>query len=241
MPIDPYYYQSKLRDIQGQRALTTGRGLSPEETTGILNSELDARYAGEDRRRQYAIQQQQLAIQQDAAKRAGEAANVQAIAGTVGGVGQLALGGTALYGMGKQAGWWGATQGGTPAITSGGFGTTAGQTPAWGGVPGQMSVIDPATGMTELYPATSEASALTSGGMGSISSVALPVAAAVGDIWNAEELRKGKSAYGKGGQAMTPWNDSSKWGVAANLTFPMVGAVGGIVNSIADAIGGLFG
>lgn len=232
--IDPYYYASRMRELAGQKELTTGRGLTSDETTGILGAELQARYAAEDRRRQYALQQEQLAIQKDANERAAKAAESQALAATVGGVGQLALGSAALYGTGKQAGWWGATAA-TPAIGSGssvpaitatgGYGTgVGGQTAAaWGG-----SVGTAGTGGTATTPAIAGTSTPATSG---ISSVALPAAGVAADIWSAETIRRGTSSYGRGGQSGTPWADDTGWGVAANLIFPLPGAIGGITGT----------
>lgn len=224
--IDPYYYQSRMRELAGQKELTTGRGLTSAETTGILDAELQSRYAAEDRRRQYALQQEQLAIQKDANERAAKAAEGQALAATVGGVGQLALGSAALYGTGKQAGWWGAT---TPAVIGTGVpAVSAADTAALA----STAAIDPATGLVTTGYGGVAGTPATGGVGGGVSSVALPAAAAAADIWSAETIRRGTSAYGRGGQSVTPWADDTGWGVAANLIFPLPGAIGGAVNTV---------
>ena len=55
--LDPYYYQSRLRELQGQKELTTGRGLTQPETESILNAELSQRYNAELSRQQIANQE----------------------------------------------------------------------------------------------------------------------------------------------------------------------------------------
>src|SRR3990172_3667352 len=113
--LDPYYYQSRLRELQGQKELTTGRGLTQPETEAILNAELSQRYNAEISRRQIAnqekIQEKQIKMQEDATKSANQAAMVS-------GVGQLALGGASTYGLGVQQGWWGAGAATAPAATT---------------------------------------------------------------------------------------------------------------------------
>ena len=121
--LDPYYYQSRLRELQGQKELTTGRGLTQPETEAILNAELSQRYNAEISRRQIAnqekIQEKQIKMQEDATKSANQAAMVS-------GVGQLALGGASTYGLGVQQGWWGAGAATAPAATTTGAGAGAG-------------------------------------------------------------------------------------------------------------------
>ena len=86
---DPYYYQSRLRELSGQRALTTGRGLTKEEIEAVLSSELGERYTAQQRGRALKMQERALDIQEEAAKETAEAARLS-------GYTELAIGATYL-------------------------------------------------------------------------------------------------------------------------------------------------
>lgn len=213
---DPYYYASRLRDLQGQTALTTGRAISPEEERTILSSELEARYSGDVQRRQLNMQQQSLNIQADANKRAAEAANQQAMGATVGGVGQLALGTAAIS---HQLGWWG----GAPAAIA----------PVDGYV-GGGAAIDTATGITTTGyggmaggtaaggTAITGSTAAGTTGLG-FAGTAIPAAAGAAAMYGYSQIAKGPTEFGRSVRNLTPWNDKSTGGQIANIvTAPLV-------------------
>lgn len=216
--LDPYYYQSRLRELQGQKELTTGRGLSQPETEAILNAELSQRYNAEISSRQIAnqerIQEKQLKMQEDASKSANQSAMVS-------GVGQLALGGASTYGLGVQQGWWGATAApaatttgaaATPAITTAGASTSA--------VPAGTAVATPtATGASAGAGAGGGSGAAASGGMGAGSIVGLILASAAFAAGHTELARKDDTWYGSTVASGTPWKDQNfgQWGGFLNV------------------------
>src|SRR3990167_8855335 len=201
--LDPYYYQSRLRELQGQKELTTGRGLTQPETEAILNAELSQRYNAEISRRQIAnqekIQEKQIKMQEDATKSANQAAMVS-------GVGQLALGGASTYGLGVQQGWWGAGAATAPAATTTGAGAgagAAGGTAAGGGGAG--------TG--------AGGGGAGAGGMGAASIIGLILASAVFAAGHTELARKDDTWYGSTVAAGSPWKDQKmgQWGGFLNV------------------------
>lgn len=231
--IDPYYYQSRLRDIQGQRAITTGRALSPEDTTAILNSEFAARYQNEVLSREQKRADAQLAIQQRASDQQAEAIKQQGLANTIGGVGQLGLGYAAL----KTAGVFGAGAGATTgagasvpvATATGGYGAAGagGQAgAAWGGTVGTAG-----TGGTATMPGAAGA-----GGMGA--SVAYPVAAGIAGGWAGHAIGQSKEFM-----ALTPWGGKKTEGIMGGVAGgAAAGAmVGSVVPVVGTVIGGIIG
>lgn len=202
--IDPYYFQSRLRDIQNQKAITTGRALSPEDTTDILNSELEARYRGVIMNREQKRADEQLAMQKKAAGQQAKMQEQQGLTNAVSGVGQVALGYAAL----KSAGVFG-TAAATPttavpvATATGGYGAigAGGQTgAAWGGTVGTAGTGGTATAVV----GGTEAGA---GGIGALGWTAAIVGGALGILGHSEQAASGKSWYGKTIQAGTPWAD----------------------------------
>src|SRR3990172_8798343 len=114
--VDPYYYSSRMRELSGQKELTTGRGLTQPELEAILNAELYARYTAEQGRRQQKMQERALDIQEQSAEDQAEAAKLSGYA-------QLGVAGAyvgskvpAIADYGKKAVNW--VTGATPAVTA---------------------------------------------------------------------------------------------------------------------------
>ena len=219
--LDPYYYQSRLRELQGQKELTTGRGLTQPETESILNAELSQRYNAELSRRQIAnqekIQEKQIKMQEDAAKSANQAAMVS-------GVGQLALGGASTYGLGVQQGWWGGTAATTttPAITTTATGVGAGTGVTAAGEGAGIASIGEGTSASMGAGAgtgAGEGGAAAGGGMGAASIVGLILASAAFAAGHTELARKDDTWYGSTVAAGSPWKDQKmgQWGGQLNV------------------------
>src|SRR3990172_8960114 len=136
--VDPYYYSSRMRELSGQKELTTGRGLTQPELEAILNAELSARYTAEQGRRQQKMQERALDIQEQSAEDQAEAAKLSGYA-------QLGVAGAyvgskvpAIADYGKKAVNW--VTGATPAVT-------ATEMAATKGALASTAAIDPATGL----------------------------------------------------------------------------------------------
>lgn len=214
--LDPYYFQSRLRELQGQKELTTGRGLTQPETEAILNAELNQRYTTELSRRQIANQER---IQEKAIKQQEDAAKSQSQAAMVSGVGQLAQAGVSTYGMGVQQGWWGATAA-TPAVTGTVTGAGAGAGAGGAGATTPMVAAPTATGAgAGSAGAGAGSSGASAGGMGAGSIVGLILASAVFAAGHTELARKDDTWYGSTVAAGTPWKDQKlgEWGGFLNV------------------------
>lgn len=127
--LDPYYYTSRMRELSGQKELTTGRGLTQPELEAILNAELSQRYTAEQNRRQQRIQEKALDAQTKAQEDAAEAAKL-------GGYAQLGVAGAYVGSK-------------VPAIVEGGqkaYNWVTGATPAIS--PANTPLVDTATGVT---------------------------------------------------------------------------------------------
>ena len=153
--IDPYYYQSRMRELSGQKELTTGRWLTQPELEAILNAELSQRYTAEQNRRSQRIQEKALDAQTKAAEDAAEAAKL-------GGYAQLGVAGAyvgskvpAIAETGKKAINY--VTGAAPAVTAADLAATKGALAS-------TAAIDPATGlMTTGYGGMSGPAAITAG------------------------------------------------------------------------------
>lgn len=243
--LDPYYYQSRMRELSGQKELTTGRGLTQSETEAILNAELNQRYTAELSRRQIAnqerIQEEQLKQQEKQLKQQEDAAKSQSQAAMVSGVGQLALAGVSTYGMGAQAGWWGSTAA-TPAVTGAtvtGAGAGAGTVAAGGITAAGGTGVASAAGGTGAGTTAGggTGTAASGGGMGAASIVGLILASAVFAAGHTELARKDDTWYGSTVAAGSPWKDQKlgEWGGFLNVAtapfFPEMLTWGTIVNT----------
>lgn len=198
--LDPYYYQSRMRELAGQKELTTGRGLTQPEMEAILNAELSARYTAEQNRRSQRIQEKALDAQTKAQEDAAEAAKL-------GGYAQLGVAGAyvgskvpAIVDYGKKAVNW--ATGATPAVT-------AAEMAATKGALASTAAIDPATGlMTTGYGGMAGPAPITAGG------VALTAGAGY--------------AGGKAGEYIvqqTPIEEITPWG--GEKTESVMGGIGG--------------
>lgn len=224
--IDPYYYQSRMRELSGQKELTTGRGLTQGELESILNAELSQRYTAEQNRRSQRIQEKALDAQTKAQEDAAEAAKL-------GGYAQLGVAGAyvgskvpAIAEAGKSAYNW--VTGAAPAVTSMGAADTAALA--------STAAIDPATGlMTTGYGGMA-------GGPASIGTTALGYTGV------------GAAGYagGKAGEYIvkqTPIEEITPWG--GEKTETVMGgiaggaaagaAVGSVVPVVGTAVGAVVG
>lgn len=208
--LDPYYYQSRMRELAGQKELTTGRGLTQTELESILNAELSQRYTAEQNRRSQRIQEKALDAQTKAQEDAAEAAKL-------GGYAQLGVAGAyvgskvpAIAEAGKSAYNW--VTGAAPAVTSMGAADTAALA--------STAAIDPATGlMTTGYGGMAGPAPITAGG------VALTAGAGY--------------VGGKAGEYIvqqTPIEDITPWG--GEKTESVMGGIGG--GAAAGAAAGSF-
>lgn len=234
--LDPYYYSSRMRELAGQKELTTGRGLTQPELEAILNAELSQRYTAEQNRRSQRIQEKALDAQTKAQEDAAEAAKL-------GGYAQLGVAGAyvgskvpAIAEAGKSAYNW--VTGAAPAVTSMGAADTAALA--------STAAIDPATGvMTTGYggmaggPASIGTTALGYTGVGAAGYFGGKVGGEIADIpavreatpWGGEKTESIIGGVGGGAAA----------GAAAGSVIPVVGTavgavVGGIIGGVTTAI-----
>lgn len=217
--LDPYYYSSRMRELSGQKELTTGRGLTQGELESILNAELSQRYTAEQNRRQQRLQEKALDIQSDAAKDAAKAAEM-------GGYAQLAVAGgyvgskaPAIYETGKKAYDWAV---GAPAIstvsTAAPMAIPAGTTAGAAATKGQFLLNAPTVAGTEA-------------GIGSTAlGIAAPLAVGYGVQQLTEEALGERGSYAASGATMGT--------MIGGPVGAMVGAgVGYVVGTVKDISG----
>ena len=233
--VDPYYYSSRMRELSGQKELTTGRGLTQPELEAILNAELSARYTAEQGRRQQKMQERALDIQEQSAEDQAEAAKLSGYA-------QLGVAGAyvgskvpAIADYGKKAVNW--VTGATPAVT-------ATEMAATKGALASTAAIDPATGlMTTGYGGMTGPAPITAGG------VALTGAAGYAGGKAGEYIVKQTPI-----EVITPWGGKktesvmggigggAAAGAVAGSIIPGVGnVVGAVIGGIVGGLSSLFG
>lgn len=191
--VDPYYFQSRMRELSGQKELTTGRGLTQPELEAILNAELSQRYTAEQNRRQQRIQEKALDAQTKAQEDAAEAAKL-------GGYAQLGVAGAyvgskvpAIVEGGKSAYNWvtGATPAISPANTPLVDTATGVTTTGYGGMSGPQPAITDVNGFMVNTP-TANTTGVTSstGTAGTAGSTAFNYAAPVAIAYGLSESMK---------------------------------------------------
>ena len=259
--MDPYYYPMDIRSQLGQYEATTGR-YNPAIMESALRARLSAIYEGQRGRKALALQeraqesqesqfgeslgfQRERALSADALAQANlgltrEQLDAQKQAARMSGITQIGTGAVqsaALYGYGKQAGWWGAQ---AAAVTPAAVPYTAGGASGVGGAAVNM-------------PGASSAG-MTSAGL---SAYAAPVAGgAVAGYYGAKygpgrtQDIGGVATLGMGGEKekkvvggeIKGAGAGALAGAAIGSVVPGVGtAIGAIVGTVAGALGGSFG